>query len=99
MNTNKILSALVMVSALAFASVANAADKAPTRGQVSVSGSAVKAVVAGPVAIHACSGFSGGTIYAARACLATNTERAFEMLWHASKDAPAPMMLARRQVD
>ena len=132
MKTNKMLSALVMVSALSFGTVAKAADSAPTRGQVTVSGSAVKAIVAGPVAIHAYSGFSGGTIYAARAvtgtdadckaspvsgtatalradgivdfrvgagqiaCLATSTDRSFELLWHAQKDAPAPTMLASR---
>jgi len=132
MKTNKMISTLVMVSALSFGTVAKAADSAPTRGQVSVSGSAVKAVVAGPVAIHAYSGFSGGTIFAVRAitgtdadckaqpvsgtnttlradsvvdfrvgtgqvaCLATSTDRSFELLWHAAKDAAAPMMLARR---
>jgi hypothetical protein len=131
---NKMISALVMVSALAFGSATAQAAGGAKRGQVSVSGAAVKAVVVGPVAIHAYSAFSGGTVYAAPAvtgtdadcnaqplggtsttlradsvvdihvgagqiaCLATNTVRPFELLWHASKDAPAaaPTMLARR---
>jgi hypothetical protein len=30
------------------------------------------------------------------ACVATTGERSVELLWHASKDAPAPTMLAKR---
>jgi hypothetical protein len=30
------------------------------------------------------------------ACVASTGERSIELLWHASKDAPAPVMLARR---
>lgn len=74
MKTNKMISALVMVSALAFGSAANAADRAPARGQTSVSAKAAKLVVTGPVAIHAYSAFSGGTIYAALAVTGTDAD-------------------------
>ncbi len=75
-NTKKTLSTLTVLTALAFGSAsAHAADDmARTRGQVSVSSAAVKAVVAGPVAIHAYSGFSGGTIFAARAVTGTDAD-------------------------
>src|SRR4051812_46773508 len=74
--TMKTLSTLTVLSALAFSSAsAHAADDmAHTRGQVSVSSAAIKAVVAGPVAIHAYSGFSGGTIFAARAVTGTDAD-------------------------
>jgi hypothetical protein len=96
---------------------------APTRGDVLVAGASVKAVVLGPIAVHAYSAFAGGALYAARAvsgsdadcqgaaevgprselradtvvnftvgagqiaCLATSTNRSFELLWHAQKGA------------
>jgi hypothetical protein len=127
----KTISALTLLSLFTFGSVAaQAAGTGSLRGQVSVAGPAVKAVVAGPIAIHAYSGFSGGAMYAVRAVTGTDadchgqavegtraalpadgvidfqvapgqvacleTTRGFELLWHATKDAPATVMLARR---
>src|SRR5712671_4167037 len=107
----KTISTLVVVSALTFAgAAAQAADSgkgaAPARGDVLVQGPSVKAVVVGPVAIHAYSEFAGGALYTARAVTGTDADcragaaeggRSFELLWHTQKDAPvaAPTMLAR----
>jgi hypothetical protein len=74
MNTTKMISALVMVSALAFASAAHATDRTPKRGQISVSAQSAKAVVAGPISIHAYSAFSGATIYTALAVTGTDAD-------------------------
>ena len=70
----KTLTTLTMLATLAFGSAqANAAERIQ-RGQVSVTGVAVKAVVAGPIAIRAYSGFSGGTVFAALAVTGTDAD-------------------------
>ena len=130
----KTITTLTLLATLAFGSARADAAERTQRGQVSVTGVAVKAVVAGPIAIHAYSGFSGGTVFAARAvtgtdadckqplggtsralgadqivdfqvaagqvaCLETNTDRPFELLWRAQKNAPAApsaLAIARR---
>jgi hypothetical protein len=74
MKTTKMISALVMVSTLALGSAAHAGDPAPTRGQVLANAQSAKAVVAGPVAIHAYSAYSGGTIYATLAVTGTDAD-------------------------
>jgi hypothetical protein len=66
MKTNTMI--LSLVSALSIAAgTAGAAHaqetSAPTRGSVQVQARAAKAVVAGPVAIHAYSEFSGATVF------------------------------------
>jgi hypothetical protein len=72
---NKTLSTLAILSVFTFgAAAARAADKAPQRGDVVVVGADVKAVVAGPVAIHAYSGFSGGSLYAVRSVTGTDAD-------------------------
>jgi hypothetical protein len=131
MTTKTTVSVVAMVGALALGVTGARAAEGAQRGQVSVAGAAGKVVVAGPVAFHAYSGFSGGTVYAARvvsgtdadcaqplagtdrpveadkvldfhvgagqvACLETDTDRVLELLWHAQKDAPTPLTLARR---
>jgi hypothetical protein len=69
------LSTVLMGSVLALGA---ASAMAGERGQVSVSAPGVKAVVAGPVAFHAYSGFSGGAIYAAPLVDGTDSDcRAF----------------------
>jgi len=70
----KTIPALMLLSIFTFGTAAKAADAAPQRGQVAVSGPAVKAVVAGPIAIHAYSGFSGGAMYAVRAVTGTDAD-------------------------
>jgi hypothetical protein len=74
----KTISILSLVSALSLtlgATTAQAQDaSAPTRGQVSVKGAAVKSVVVGPVAIHAYSAFSGGALYAVKAVTGTDAD-------------------------
>lgn len=68
----KTISTLTLVSALVFgAASAHAGD---ARGQVSVDGPAVKAVVVGPTSIHAYSGFSGGALYTALAVTGTDAD-------------------------
>jgi len=70
----KTISALMLLSVFTFGATAKAADAAPQRGQVAVSGPAVKAVVAGPIAIHAYSGFSGGAMYAVHSVTGTDAD-------------------------
>lgn len=70
----KTISALTLLAVFTFGTMAKAADAAPRRGEVVVSGAAVKAIVAGPVAIHAYSGFSGGAMYAVRAVMGTDAD-------------------------
>ena len=70
----KTISALMLLSAFTFGTAAKAADTAPQRGDVVVSGPAVKAVVAGPVASHAYSGFSGGAMYAVHSVTGTDVD-------------------------
>jgi hypothetical protein len=71
---NKTLSTLTILSALTFSATVRAADRAPQHGDVVVSGATVKAVVAGPVAIHAYSGFAGGAMYAVHAVTGTDAD-------------------------
>jgi hypothetical protein len=73
MTTTKTISALTLGAALFLAATSAKANDAQ-RGQVSISGQDVKAVVTGPVAIHAYSGFSGGTIYATLAVTGTDAD-------------------------
>jgi hypothetical protein len=65
MKTNSMILALVSALSLAGASrVAHAQEgSAPKRGTVEVQASAAKAIVAGPVAIHAYSAFSGAKVF------------------------------------
>jgi hypothetical protein len=99
---------------------------------VQVPAAAAKAVVVGPIAIHAYSEFSGAKLFVADAvtgtdrdcqaavskpgatalagdkvetltvragqiaCVASTGDRHVELLWHTSKDAPAPTMIAKR---
>jgi hypothetical protein len=63
MNT---ISKIIAISSLAFGCASAQVGRNATpdlRGAVSVKGPSVKAVVAGPVDIHAYSAFAGGTIY------------------------------------
>jgi hypothetical protein len=66
----KTISTLMILSALSFGSAAQAGETQ----RVAVNGPARKAVVAGPVAMHAYSGFSGGAIYAVRAVSGTDAD-------------------------
>jgi hypothetical protein len=128
----KTLATLLTATALCLGAATARAEGGAQRGQVSVKGPTVKVIVAGPVDIHAYSGFSGASIYAALAitgteadcraqavrdetpvradnildfqvhagevaCLATTTNRPFELLWHAQKAAPTmdPVMIAK----
>ena len=59
---------------LGLGAAAARAEGPAQRGQISVSGPSVRAVVAGPVAIHAYSGFSGGSVYAAPAETGTDAD-------------------------
>jgi hypothetical protein len=66
MKTNSMI--LALVSALSLAGTAGVAQAqeatvAPTRGSVAVQAQAAKAIVAGPVAVHAYSQFSGATVF------------------------------------
>jgi hypothetical protein len=75
----KTISLLSLVSALtltlgAASAQAQETSSAPTRGQVSVTGAAVKTVVVGPVAIHAYSAFSGGALYTVKAVSGTDAD-------------------------
>jgi hypothetical protein len=70
----KTISTLMLLTVCTFGTAAKAADAAPQRGRVMVAGPAVKAVVAGPVAIHAYSGFEGGAMYAVRAVTGTDAD-------------------------
>lgn len=75
MCTSRKLPTLVTASLLFLAGAARAEGPGPAqRGQISVSAPSTKAVVAGPVAIHAYSGFSGGSIYAAPAETGTDAD-------------------------
>ena len=62
MKTNSMI--LALVSALSLAGVAQAQEaSSPMRGSVAVQAQASKAVVEGPVAVHAYSQFSGATVF------------------------------------
>ena len=76
MKTNSMI--LALVSALSIAGAARAAHaeetSAPTRGTVQVAAQGAKAVVAGPVAIHAYSEFSGATLFVVAAVSGTDAD-------------------------
>ena len=69
---------LALVSALSLAGTAGIAQaqeaSSPSRGSVQVRGQAAKAVVAGPVAIHAYSEFSGATLFVVAAVSGTDAD-------------------------
>ncbi|HVU52716.1 MAG TPA: hypothetical protein VHL80_18675 [Polyangia bacterium] len=78
MKTNSTI--LALVSALSLAGTAGAAQAqeasaaAPTRGSVAVQAQAARAVVAGPVAMHAYSQFSGATVYVVASVTGTDAD-------------------------
>jgi hypothetical protein len=76
MKTNSMI--LSLVSALSLAGTAGVAHaqeaSTPTRGAVAVRTQAPKAVVTGPIAIHAYSGFSGATMFLVRAVTGTDED-------------------------
>jgi hypothetical protein len=76
MKTNSMNLALVFALSLAgTAGVAQAQEaSAPTRGSVAVKAQAAKAVVAGPIAIHAYSEFSGATLFVVAATTGTDKD-------------------------
>jgi hypothetical protein len=76
MKTNSMILAFVSALSLAGAArVANAQEgSAPKRGTVEVQAQAAKVVVAGPVAIHAYSGFSGAKVYVVAAVSGTDKD-------------------------
>jgi len=70
MKTNSMILALLASLSLAGAAAGTAHAQeasAPSRGTVQVDGPVAKAVVVGPVAIHAYSAFSGATLFVVRA--------------------------------
>ena len=73
MKTNSMI--LALVSALSLAGVAQAQEASmPTRGSIAVRAQAAKAVVAGPVAVHAYSQFSGATVFVVAAVTGTDQD-------------------------
>ena len=76
MKTNKMILALVSALSLAGAARSAQAQEAagPSRGTVQVRGQEAKAVVVGPVAIHAYSGFSGTNVYLVAAVSGTDKD-------------------------
>ena len=76
MKTNKMILALVSALSLAGAARSAQAQEAagPSRGTVQVRGQEAKAVVVGPVAIHAYSGFSGAKMYVVAAVSGTDKD-------------------------
>jgi hypothetical protein len=77
MKTNSMILSLVSALSLAAgtARVAHAQEAAaPSRGAVQVQSQAAKAVVAGPVAIHAYSEFSGATLFIVAAVSGTDRD-------------------------
>jgi hypothetical protein len=70
----KTISTLALVSALTFGGAVARAGEAPQRGEVLVDGPSVKAVVVGPMAFHAYSGYSGGALYIAPAVTGTDAD-------------------------
>jgi hypothetical protein len=76
MNTTKMLSTLVAVSALFLGatSARAAGSETASRGTVQAKGATSKVVAAGPLTFHAYSGFAGGTLYAAPAVTGTDAD-------------------------
>lgn len=75
MKTNSMILALVSLSILGGAGAAHAQDGGkPQRGAVTVAGQAARAVVVGPIAIHAYSEFSGAKLFVATAVTGTDRD-------------------------
>jgi len=75
MTTNSMIFALVFSSLSLFATATHAQDAAsPQRGVVAVDARAPKAIVAGPVAIHAYTAFSGAAIFVVAAVTGTDRD-------------------------
>jgi hypothetical protein len=76
MKTNSMI--LALVSALSLAGTAGVAQaqeaSAPMRGSVGVQAQAAKAVVEGPVAVHAYSQFSGATVFVVASVTGTDRD-------------------------
>jgi hypothetical protein len=70
----KTISTLMLASALTLGAATARADAPARRGELQVDGPAVKAVVVGPVTIHAYSGYSGGTLYTVPAVTGTDAD-------------------------
>jgi hypothetical protein len=70
----KTISILMLVSTLTLGGAAAHADEGDQRGQLLADGPSTKAVVIGPIAIHAYSGFSGGALYVAPALTGTDAD-------------------------
>jgi hypothetical protein len=72
----KTISILPLVSLLALGcATARTSDHlAPTRGAMTVTGGARKAVIAGPASIHVYSGFAGGQLYAVPVVTGTDVD-------------------------
>jgi hypothetical protein len=93
MNTNSMI--LALVSALSFAGVAQAQEaSSPTRGAVTVQAQAAKAVVEGPVAVHAYSQFSGATVFVVASLTGTDKDCAGARLGATSLAADRAQTLA-----
>jgi hypothetical protein len=73
MKTNSMILALVSTLSIAATAQAQVAS-APTRGTVEVQGQAAKAVVTGPVAIHAYAAFSGASLFIVNAVTGTDID-------------------------
>jgi hypothetical protein len=74
MKTNSMILA-ALVSALSFAGVAQAQEtSSPMRGSVAVQAQAAKAVVEGPVSVHAYSQFSGATVFVVASATGTDKD-------------------------
>jgi hypothetical protein len=77
MNRNSMILALLASLSLAGATAGTAQAEeasAPTRGTVQVKGESSKAVVVGPVAIHAYSAFSGAKLFVVNAVSGTDRD-------------------------
>jgi hypothetical protein len=73
MKTNSMI--LALLASLSVAGAAQAQEpSAPSRGTVQVEGKAAKVVVAGPIAIHAYSAFSGATLFIVNAVSGTDRD-------------------------
>ena len=76
MKTNSMI--LALVSALSLAGTAGVAQaqeaSSPTRGSIAVQAQAAKAVVEGPVSVHAYSQFSGATVFVVASATGTDKD-------------------------
>lgn len=71
---SKIALALALVAGQAGVALAQSNGSAATHGAVQVEGQAAKAVVVGPMTIHAFSEFKGGTLYSVKAVTGTDSD-------------------------